>query len=191
MSNETPPPVAPAAPKRRSGWLLLVLLLLPYVFLKFQALSYARQAAQMEKELDQLRPALSARVLSEQLENTRRACQQVSDQVRRLDLRNGEFLEQLSNLPASITLERIESRAGLKIPLQGVFSVQANRPEPRLQTSLKVQGVLSAGIRDPEWVLARWAQSLQGDGMNVHLRRLVPSAQGPALWSFELYLEGA
>lgn len=177
--------------KRPVGWLLLVLLLIPYVFLKFQALSFARQAARMEKELDQLRPALSARVLSEQLENTRRACQEVSDQVRHLDLRNGEFLEQLSKLPASITLERIESLARLKSPLQGVFSGEVNRPEPRLQTSLKIQGVLSAGIRDPESVLARWAQSLQGDGMSVHLRRLVPSAQDPALWSFELYLEGA
>lgn len=182
MSDETPPPVSPADRKRRFGWLLLVLLLIPYVFLKFQALSYSRQVAQMEKELDQLRPALSARVLSEQMEDTRRAFQEVSDQVRRLDLRNGEFLEQLSKLPASITLERIESRAHLKGPLW---------PEPHLQTGLKIQGVLSPGIRDPESVLARWAQSLQGDGMNVHLRRLIPSAQDPALWSFELYLEGA
>jgi hypothetical protein len=166
-------------------------LLIPYVFLKFQALSYARQASQMEKELDQLRPALSARVLSEQLENTRRACQEVSDQVRRLDLHNGELLEQLSNLPASITLERVESRVGLKSPLQTVFSGEVTRPEPRLQTVLKIQGVLYAGIRDPEWVLARWAQSLQRDGMNVHLRRLTPSAQDPAVWSFEFYLEGA
>ena len=168
--------------KRRSGWLLLIFLLIPYVFLKFQALSYARQVAQMEKELDQLRPALSARVLSEQLENTRRACQEVSDQVRRLDLRNGELLEQLSKLPASITLERVENRTRLKGPLW---------PAPTLQTDLKIQGVLSAGSRDPELVLARWAQSFQGDGMSVHLRRLVPSAQDPALWSFELYLEGA
>ncbi len=160
--------------KRPAGWLLLILLLIPYVFLKFQALSYARQAAQMGKELDQLRPALSARVLPEQMENPRRPCQEISDQVRRLDLRNGELLEQLSKLPASITLERVENRA-----------------QPHLQTGLKIQGVLSAGIRDPESVLARWVRSLQGNGMSVHIRRLVPSAQDPALWSFELYLEGA
>ena len=160
--------------KRPVGWVLPAVLLILYVFLKFQALSITRETAQLEKELDQLRPALSARVLSQQLENTRRACQEISDRVRRLDLRNGELLEQFSRLPASITLEQVENRADLN-----------------LQTGLSIQGVLSAGIRDPESVLARWAWSLQGDGMSIHIQRLVPSAQDPALWSFELYLKGA
>ena len=160
--------------KRPVGWVLPAVLLIIYVFLKFQALSTTHQAAQLEKELDQLRPALSARVLSQQLENTRRACQEISDQVRRLDLRNGELLEQFSRLPASITLERVENRAELP-----------------LQTGLRIQGILSAGIRDPESVLARWARSLQGDGRSIHIQRLAPSVQDPALWSFELSLEGA
>lgn len=171
--------------------MLPALLLIVYLFFKFQALGYSRQAAQLDKELNQLRPALSAMVLSRQLENTRRACQGVSDQVRWLDLQNGRLLEQFSKLPASITLERVENRARLKVPLKGVFSIEAGRPEPRLQTSLRIQGTLLSGIRDPESVLVRWAQSLQSDGMSVRIQRLVPSPQDPALWFFELTLEGA
>ncbi len=185
-----PPPVSPGARRKKSGWLLLILLLIPYVFLKLQAASYAKQAADLEKQLNQLRPALSARVLSEQLEGTARACKEISDQVRRLDLKNGALLEQLSRLPPSITLERVENRTRLKIPLQGVFSIEVNRPEPHLATGLTIEGTLSPGIRDPESVLARWAQSLQGEEMSVHIQKLIPAPQDPALWSFELYLEG-
>lgn len=182
MSNKATPPEIPAAQKRRGSWVLPALLLIVYLFFKFQALGYSRQAAQLEKELNQLRPALSAMVLSHQLENTRRACQAVSDQVRWLDLKNGRLLGQLSKLPASITLERVENRARLKGPLL---------PEPHLQTGLRIQGTLLSGIRDPESVLVRWAQSLQSDGMSIQIQRLVPSPQDPALWSFELTLEGA
>ncbi len=182
MSNEATPPEVPAAPKRRGNWVLPAFLLIVYLFFKFQALGYSRQAAQLEKELNKLRPALSAMVLSHQLENTRRACREISDQVRRLDLQNSRLLGQLSKLPASITLERVENRARLKGPLQ---------PEPHLQTDLKIQGILLSGIRDPESVLVQWAQSLQSEGMSVQIQRLVPSPQDPALWSFELYLEGA
>ena len=146
------------ARKRRGNWVLPVVLLAIYFFIKLQAWSYARQAAQLEKELDQLRPALSAMVLSHQLENTRRACQGVSDQVRRLDLQNGRLLGQLSKLPASITLERVENRARLRVPLQGVFSIEVGQPEPHLQTGLRVQGTLLSGIREPVAVLVRWAQ---------------------------------
>ena len=184
MSNEAAPPPAPAAPadpKRRGNWVLPALLLVVYLFFKFQALGYSRQAAQLRKDLNQLRPALSAMALSHQLENTRRACQEISDQVRRLDLQNSRLLEQLSKLPASITLERVENRAHLKGSLQ---------PAPHLQTDLRIQGTLLSGVRDPESVLVRWAQALQSDGMSVQIQRLVPSPQDPALWSFELYLEG-
>ena len=176
--------------KRRSSWALPAILLAIYIFIKLQAWGYTRQAAQLEKDLNQLRPTLSAIVLSGQLENTLQACQKVSGQVRRLDLQNGQLMEQISKLPASITLDRLENRARLKVPLQGVFSLEVGRPEPRLQTGLRIHGTLASGIRDPESVLVRWAQSLQSDGVNVRIPRLVPSPQDRALWSFELYLEG-
>lgn len=182
MSKEPAPPADLPVHKRRSSWVLPGVLLAVYIFFKLQAWSYTRQAAQLEKDLNQLRPTLSAIVLSGQLEHTLQACQEVSDQVRRLDLQNGRLLEQISKLPASITLDRLGTRARLKGPLW---------PEPRLQVGLKVQGTLAAGIRDPESVLVRWAQSLQSDGMSVRIPRLVPSPRDPTLWFFELYLEGA
>lgn len=168
--------------KRRGSWVLPGILLAVYIFFKLQALGYTRQVVQLEKDLNQLRPTLSAIVLSGQLESTLKACQAVSGQVRRLDLQNGRLLEHLSKLPASITLEWLENRVRLNGPLW---------PEPRLQPGLKIQGTLAAGIRDPESVLVRWAQSLQSDGMSVRIPRLVPSPRDPVLWSFELYLEGA
>ena len=183
--------MADGAPKQHVRWILPGILLAVYILIKLQAWSYARHAAELEKELNQLRPALSAIVLAGQLENTRKVCQEVSDQVRRLDLRNGRLLEQLSKLPASITLERLENRAHLKVPLQGVFSIEVGRPEPRLQTGLRIQGAFFSGVRDPESVLVRWVQSLQSEGMNIRIQRLAPSAQDPVLWSFELILEGA
>lgn len=191
MSKDPTPPESLPAHKRRSNWVLPVILLTVYIFFKLQAWGYARQAARLEKELDQLRPSLSAIVLSGQLEHTRRACQEISDQVRRLDLQNGRLLEHLSKLPASITLDRLENRARLKVPLRGVFSLEVGRPEPHLKIGLKIQGTLSAGVRDPESVLVRWAQSLQSDGANVRIQRLVPAPQDPTRWSFELTLEGA
>ena len=183
--------MANAAPKRPGRWVLLAVLLVVYIFFKLQAWSYIRQTKQLEKELDQLRPALSAMVLAEQLENTRRACQEISDQVHRLDLQNGRLLEQLSLLPASVTLERVENRARLKVPLQGAFSIEVGRPEPHLQAGLKIEGTLLPGIRNPELVLVRWAQTLQSEGRSVQIQRLVPSPRDPTVWSFELSLEGA
>lgn len=177
--------------KRRSSWALPAILLAVYIFFKLQGLSYTRQAAGLEKDLNQLRPTLSAIVLSGQLERTLQACQEVSNQVRRLDLQNGRLLEQISKLPASITLDRLGTQARLKVPLQGVFSIEVGRPEPHLQTGLRIQGTLAAGIRDPESVLVQWAQSLQFDDVNVRIPRLVPSPRDPSLWSFELTLEGA
>ena len=55
--------------KRRSSWALPAILLAVYIFIKLQAWGYARQAVQLEKDLNQLRPTLSAIVLSEQLES--------------------------------------------------------------------------------------------------------------------------
>ena len=185
------PLAAETAPKRRARWVLPTLLLIGYFFLKLQAWNYVQQANQLERELNELRPALSAKILSSQLERTEKACRKISGQVRQLDLQNGQLLQQLSKLPASIALERLENRTRLRVPLRGAFSVEGARPEPYLRSGLSIQGTLMPGSRDPESVLARWAQSLQSDGMTVQVRRLIPVPRNPAARSFELYLEGS
>lgn len=149
------------------------LLLIPYLFLKFQGLGCAREAKRLEQEMEKLRPALSAMVLSEQLEKTKQVCAEISAQVGRLDLRNGRLLEHLSRLPASITLDRVENRARLKDPLH---------------TDLWMEGQLLPGIRDPEGVLVRWAQTLQTEGAQAQIRRLTPSPGDQSVWLFELRL---
>ncbi|GEM_PF-3329716 len=189
MSDGTEDPVAPPAQKRPAGGVLLLLLLIPYLFLKFQALGYARETKRLEQELDKLRPALSAMVLSEQLKKTEQVCAEISAQVRRLDLRNGRLLDQLSRLPASITLDEVENRARLKVPLGRLFSTESQSEAP-LQVDLWMQGRLLPGIRDPEGVLVRWAQSLQTEGTQVQIRRLTPSPGDQSVWLFELRLVG-
>ena len=174
--------------QRRSGWLLLVILLIPYLLIKLQAWGYARQAQQLDQEMNRIRPALSAMVLSEQLKKTQEACEKISGQVRRLDLRNGRLLELLSGLPPSITLTRLENRARLNVPLHQIFSGVS--PEESLRTDLWMEGSLLPGIRSPEGVLVRWAESLRTSGLDVQIRRLAPSPQDAEVWLFELRLGG-
>jgi len=180
--------VAETTRQRRSGWVLLVALLIPYLLIKLQAWSCANQAKQLEQELNRLRPALSAMVLSEQLKKTQSACAEITVQVRRMDLKNARLLEQLSHLPPSITLNRLENRARLKVPLHQLFSGAAS--EAPLQADLWMEGALLPGIRNPELVLVRWAQSLQVSGMEISIRRLAPSPRTPDIWLFELNLKG-
>lgn len=177
--------------KRRGGWVLPAVLLAIYLLIKLQGWGYARQSQELERDLNRLRPALSAMVLAQQLERTQQACAGITRQVRRLDLKNAALLEQLSRLPASITLTRLENRTRLKVPLQEVFTAAQGRPEARLQAGLRVQGTLRAGVRDPESVLVRWAGSLQGSGNGVKIRRLFPSPRDPDSWIFEMVLEEA
>ena len=173
---------------RRAGWVLPVFLLTVYLFIKLQAWGYARQAKHLEQELNRLRPALSAMVLSEQLKKTQEACAKISDQVRRLDLRNGRLLDLLSRLPPSITLDHLENRARLNVPLHQIFSGVSS--EAPLQTDLWIEGKLLPGIRNPERVLVRWAKSLQTAGVNAQIQRLIPSPQDADVWLFELRLGG-
>ena len=179
-----------AEPSRRSGWALPAVLLVIYLLIKLQAWGYARHAHELEAELNRLRPALSARVLAQQLERAQQACAEITQLVRRLDLKNGALLEQLSHLPPSITLTRLENRARLKIPLQEIFTAPG-QPAPHLQAGLRIQGTIQAGVRDPESVLVRWAESIQGWGNSVKIRKLSPSPRDPDFWTFEMVLEEA
>ena len=176
--------------RRPAGWVLLVLLLIPYLFLKSQGLGYAREAKRLEQELDKLRPALSAMVLSEQLKKTEQACADIPTRLRRLDLGNVRLLERLSRLPPSITLDRLETKARLKVPLDQLFSPESQAGSP-IQVDLRMEGRLLPGIRDPEGLLARWAESLRTDGVEAQIRRLTPSSEDQSVWLFELRLVGS
>ena len=156
---------------RRTGWILPGILLGVYVILKLLAWGYARQASDLERQMAELRPALSAKVLYEQLEGTRRACIQVSEQVRQMDLDKTRFVEQLSHLPASITIEKLEVR--------------------RPQKSLRIEGTVLPGIRSPESVLVPWAQKVGVADTRVTIRKLVPIPKTPGSWRFELQVEDA
>ncbi len=156
---------------RRTGWILPGILLGVYVILKLLAWGYARQASDLERQMAELRPALSAKVLYEQLEGTRRACIQVSEQIRQMDLDKTLFVEQLSHLPASITIEKLEVR--------------------RPQKSLRIEGIVLPGIRSPESVLVPWAQRVGVADTRVTIRKLVPIPKAPGSWRFELQVEDA
>lgn len=176
-------------PQRRSGWLLLVAVLIPYLFIKLAAWTHARQANQLEAEINQLRPALSAIVLSEQLEKTREACEKLTQQVRGLDLENGRLLELLSHLPASITLTSFNHRARLNVPLHNIFAGTAG--EVPLKTDLWIEGKLLPGDRNPELVLVRWAETLRDAGVDAEIKRLAPSPNELGIWLFELRMGDA
>ena len=181
--------MADSAQKRRSNWALPTLLLVVYFFLKLQAWGYATQAKQLEQEINRLRPALSAMVLSEQLTKTQETCEKLSQQVRGLDLKSGRLLEALSQLPPSIVLDRFQNRARLNVPLHRIFS--GAMAEAPLQMDLWVEGRLFPGIRNPEQVLVRWAQFLQTAGAEAKIKRLTPSPKEAGAWIFELQLEGS
>lgn len=180
---------APSRKPRRTSWVLPAFLLTIYLLIKLQAWGYARQANQLERELNRLRPALSAMVLSEQLKKTQEVCAKISDQVRRLDLQNNRLLELLSGLPPSLTLDRLENRARLNVPLHRLFSGVPS--EVPLQADLRIEGRLLPGNRNPEWVLVHWAESFRAAGIAAQIRRLVPSPQDADVWLFELRLGGS
>lgn len=163
--------MANAAPKRRLGWVLPGLLLGIYVIIKLQGWGYARQAQQLQRQLDGLRPALTAKVAQEQAQLQRDHYRRALEELRNSDVRGAWLLEELSkNLPASVTLERMEHRAA---------------------RSMRAEGTCAPGVRAPEAVLVLWAQKLRGEGLGVRIRRLVPSARGSGLWAFEVEVESA
>ena len=138
--------------------------------------------------MERLRPALSARVLSEQLKKTEQVCAEIAGQVRRLDLQNGRLLEQLSKLHPSITLDRLENKARLKVPLHQLFLGSADAAP--LRTELSISGRLLPGVRNPEGVLVRWAESLRAEGVEARIWRLAPSTEDTGTWLFEIRLKG-
>lgn len=168
------------------------LLLFVYFVIKLVGWSYARQVDRMERQLGELRPSLSAIVLSKQLENTRRACEEVASRVRRMDLKNSRLFTQLSNLPASVTLTKLDLRSRLTLPIQGTFSITVEGAGIQSRHGTRLQGTILPGGRDPEALLVRWARSLQGDeGASVVIRKLSPSFDKPDVWEFDLEVEDA
>lgn len=150
----------------RSRWFLPSFLLGIYLFLKLQGWIYARGAADLERQLEEIRPALSAHVQREQLEKTRQAFQQASEQVGQIHLDGAKLLQWLSeHLPASVTIRQIHLRAG-----QGFV----------------IEGILFPGVRSPESVIVPWAQKLQTLQPNLRIRGLDPFPETPGAWSFEL-----
>lgn len=170
----------------KPSWILGGILLAVYIAIKLQAWGYARQVMSLERQLEELRPGLSSIVLAEQMENTRRACEEVTARVQRLDMETARLFGRLSHLPASITLTKLEMRSKLSLPTPGTFSVAPVGPGVRSQHSTRLQGTLLPGLRDPETVLVRWAQTLQGEAGSVVIQKLAPSFETPGLWEFDL-----
>lgn len=187
------PPAASARRPPKPGWILGGLLLAVYAGIKLLGWGCARQAMSLERQLEELRPALSAIVLAEQLENTRRACQEVASRTRQLDVKTSRLFAQLSSLPASITLTGLELHSRLSLPVPGTFSVPAQGPGVRSAHDTRIRGTLLPGVRDPETVLVRWAQTLQAEGSRVVIQKLAPSFEPMdlGLWEFDLEIRDA
>ncbi len=153
-------------PKKPARWVLPSILLGIYLFLKLQGFLYARAAAGLERQLDELRPALSTKALYEQLDLTRQAYTQASEKIGRMDLKGDELLRWLSeHLPASMTLSRVRLN-----------------PDRELQ----MEGVLLPGVRDPEAVLVGWARQLQKIRPRVRVLSFSPSVELDGAWNFQL-----
>lgn len=153
------------------GWIAVLILLGLYLGLKVEGWWFGLSAARLESRLKELRPTLSAIVLHEQLQDTRQACTEALQQIRRLDFQGARFLEQLSQqIPPSIALTRLEvgPRAGVRI-----------------------RGTFMPGVRSPEAVLVPWVQKIQATGVTLRVQEMAPDRWMPELWYFELKTEGA
>lgn len=145
----------------RSRWFLPSLLLGVYLFIKLQGWMYARGVIDLERQLEEIRPVLAANVQREQLEKTRQAALQATQRVEAMDLGGKRLLQGFSqDLPASITLRRVQLRA---------------------DGGLRIEGAVLPGIRTPESILVPWAQKLQLLQPGIRIRELVPLSQRPAL----------
>lgn len=142
-----------------------MILLGVYFLIKLQGWNYGFRAMNLEKQLEHLRPTLSAIVLSEQLESTRAGLTQVLDKIGGLGLQGGPFLQQLSkNLPAEITLEKMEVSA----------------------EGLQIHGTLRPGAHTAEETLALWAKQLEENWHSVQVQELVPDPKTQEVWHFQL-----
>ena len=153
-------------PKKPARWVLPSILLGIYLFLKLQGFLYARGAAGLERQLDEIRPALSTKALYEQLDLTHQIAVQAAEKVWAMDIRADRLLRWLSErVPASITLRRV------RISTEG---------------GLQIEGTLLPGSRDPETVLVRWAEALQQIQPRVRIWGFSPSAELDGAWNFQL-----
>lgn len=156
--------------KRPIGWIIAAILLGMYLVIKLQGWVYARQAQELERQLAQLRPALSAIVLHEQMTKIRQACLELSGEIRQMGFEAGPLLERLSRqVPASVTLDTLE------VDFTG---------------RLKVQGRVWVGIRPVEAVLVPWAERFRADGRSrVRIQRLAPAGGDRRILQFEMQME--
>lgn len=153
-------------PKKPSRWFLPSILLGIYLFLKLQGWLYARGAADLERQLDEVRPALSTKALYEQLDLTHQIAVQAAQKVWGMDIRAERLLRWFSEqVPASITLRRVRVSA---------------------EGGLQIEGTLLPGTRDPEAVLVRWAQRLQQIQPRVRIWGFSPSMEREGVWNFQL-----
>ncbi len=155
--------------RRPIGWMIASILLGIYISLKIQGIWFGLQVQGLERKLDEIRPELSNLVLYDQLSLTHAACLEAIDKTQGLGLQAGGLLKSLSqDLPASVTIERLEASPDM---------------------GLKVRGSCLPGIRSPEEPLLLWAKKLQKEGLNVQIKHLIPDTQVAGVWRFELKAE--
>ena len=156
--------------KQPGNWTLPLFLLGVYLLIKIQGWNYGFRAADLEQQMQHLRPILSAIVLSEQMESTQAGLAQVCGKIEGLDLQGGQFLQRLSRaVPMEITLEKIEM-------------------DP---DGLQIQGTLRPGARPAEETLALWAKQLGENGHPVQVQQLAPDPKTQEVWHFQLKTQRA
>ncbi len=155
--------------RKQGNWTLPLSLLGIYFFLKLQGWNYGFRANDLERQLGQLRPTLSAIVLAEQMESTRKLYSEICDKVGRLDIKGSQLLQLLSQtVPAEITIGKMEVTA----------------------EELQIQGVVRPGVRIPEDVLTLWARRLQENWDKVQIQEIEEDPQTPGIWHFQLKAKG-
>ncbi len=155
---------------RKAGWIVALILLGLYLFLKLQGWWFASHVRELEQKLEGLRPTLSAIVLSEQLQANQQVLTRACDEVSQLDLGGRRLLEQLSQqVPASVAIQTVEVR----------------------QKNLRIQGTCLPGVRSAEAVVNLLSKQLEKHWPNAQVVHLVPDKEVRGLWRFDLKAEGA
>ncbi len=150
------------------GWTLAGILFILYFLVKIQAWGYGFQVARLDRQLQRLRPSLSAVVLADQMKFTKEIYAKAFDQIRQMDLEGSRLLQEISrHIPSSVTLEKLDL-------------------DP--QMGLRIQGAVQSADSSPEAVLLPWAKELQAHGEDLRIRQLAPAPKAPGLWRFELKL---
>ena len=151
--------------KKPGKWVLPAILLGVYLVIKLQGWSYGFRAKDLEQQLEQIRPVLSAIILAEQLESTRKAYTELCDKAGRLDIKGSRFLQRLSQaVPAAVTIERMEIGS----------------------EEIQVHGFLRPGVQSPEEILNLWDRRMEGAWREVQVQRLAPDRPAGEIWSFQI-----